>query len=64
MKRVDVFSTVLSFDIRSMVEFYFGAFRGSSMRSIKSFSPLPIVLCEQDAVFACIGGRRGGFDAF
>lgn len=31
------------------------------MRFILSFSPLPIVLCEQDTVFACIEGRRGGF---
>lgn len=57
------FSTVLIFDICFKVSF-FGAFRGANVISIYSFSPLPIALCEQDAFFACIGGRRGGLDSF
>lgn len=55
------------FDICFKVSFYFFIFFNflvhfrDLMRFILSFSPLPIVLCEQDTVFACIGGRRGGF---
>lgn len=64
MRGVDLFSTVLMLDVCfERRAFFWGPFQASN-EILFIFSPLPIVLYEQDAFFACIGGRRDGFDAF